>query len=231
MRNLLAQKAKYDWLLFLDADTIPLRDNFIATYIKFVTANLQIVYGGITYSTEIPEKNKTLRWFYGKKREAIEAEKRNLNPYISFLTLNFLIPKAFFTIVSFNEIIPNLRHEDTLFSFELSKKNIPILHADNRIIHLGLDTNEVFLDKTRQSVVALKNLVDAHLIDVNYVRLSATFSKIKKVNCTLIFASIFVKFRNIMEKQLSSKKPNMFIYDMYRLSYYCKLFRQKTYMK
>lgn len=228
MRNLLAQKAKYDWLLFLDADTIPLKDNFITTYIEYVTSKLQIVYGGITYSTEIPHKNSTLRWFYGKKREAIDAEKRNLNRYISFLTLNFLIPKAFFDRVSFNEDIPNLRHEDTLFSFELAQKTIPILHINNPIIHLGLDTNEVFLEKTRESVVALKNLVDQGLIDVNYVRLSQMFCKIKKFNATFLIAFMFEKFKFKMEKQLNSANPSMLLFDFYRLGYYCTLDKRKN---
>lgn len=125
MRNLLAQKANYKWLLFLDADTIPLKKDFISTYLKYTNDDLKIIYGGITYSSELPDKEKTLRWSYGKKREAIEGKIRNITPYRSFLTLNFLIPKVFFEIVSFNEAIPNIRHEDTLFSFELSKKIFP----------------------------------------------------------------------------------------------------------
>lgn len=227
MRNLLAQKARYDWLLFLDADTIPLRNNFISTYIKYVTPNLQIVNGGITYSIVLPSKDRTLRWFYGNKREAIAAEKRNLKPYISFLTLNFLIPKTFFRSVSFNENIPNLRHEDTLFSFELAKQNIPLLHINNPIVHLGLDTNEAFLDKTRESVVALKNLVDEHLIAVEYVRLSQMFSILQKIKFTFIFAFMFEKCKSKIEKQLCSKNPSILLFDLYRLGYYCTLNRNK----
>ena len=223
MRNLLAQKSKYDWLLFLDADTIPLHENFISTYTKYISATKQIVYGGIKYSDEIPNENNTLRWYYGKKREAIEAEKRNSKPYISFLTLNFLIPKSFFEIVSFNENIPNLRHEDTLFSYEISKKKMAILHINNPIIHLGLDTNKVFLDKTRESVVALKNLVEKHLIEDSYVRLSQLFLKIKHLKCTFIFAYLFKKFKSKTEKQLCSKNPSMLLFDLYRLGYYCTL--------
>jgi len=223
MRNLLGQQAKFQWLLFLDADTIPLNENFIANYLPYIANEQQVVYGGITYSEKLINKNCSLRWFYGKEREAIGAKKRNLNPYISFLTLNFLIPKAFFNIVSFNENIPNLRHEDTLFSFELLKKKIPILHIDNQIVHLGLDTNEVFLNKTKQSVVALKNLVDKKLINSEYVRLSKIFSKLEQLKCTAIFAKLFSIFQSKMEKQFCSNTPNLLLFDFYRLSYYCKL--------
>lgn len=223
MRNLLAKKAKYDWLLFLDADTIPLHHNFISTYIQYVSTKHQLVYGGITYSTEEPNKDSTLRWFYGKERESISAEKRNLKPYISFLTLNFLIPKCFFDVVSFNESIPNLRHEDTLFSFELAQQKIPILHIDNPIIHLGLDTNLEFLNKSRASVIALKNLVDKGLIDVGYVRLSQMYFILQKIKCTFIFAFLFEKFKSKSENQLCSKDPSILLFDLYRLGYYCTL--------
>jgi hypothetical protein len=223
IRNLLAKQAKFGWLLFLDADTIPLHENFIINYLPYIASERQIVYGGITYSEKLIDKNCSLRWFYGKEREVIGAEKRNLYPYISFLTLNFLIPKTFFEIVSFNEEIPNLRHEDTLFSFELSKKKIPVLHIDNQIIHLGLDTNEVFLNKTRESVVALKNLVDKKLINIEYVRLSKIFLKLEQLKCTAIFAKSFLFFQSKMEKQLCSENPSMLLFDLYRLSYYCKL--------
>ncbi|WP_432671467.1 glycosyltransferase family 2 protein [Flavobacterium sp. SM2513] len=231
MRNILAQKAKYNWLLFLDADTIPLHSNFIANYIDYIPKKDKIIYGGITYSVEVPEKNATLRWFYGNRREAIPSEKRNLKPYISFLTLNFMIPRSYFEIVSFNENIPNLRHEDTLFSYEISKKNLPILHIDNPVIHLGLDTNQEFLNKTRLSVVALKNLVDEGLIEAKYVRLANLVKTIHKLKLTPFFASFFNYFDAKIEKQLLSKNPTMFLFDMYRLTYYCTQFQQKNSMK
>jgi hypothetical protein len=231
MRNLLAQKATYDWLLFLDSDTIPLHPNFISTYVEYTSKANQIIYGGITYSVNLPPKNNTLRWFYGKRREAIEEKQRNLKPYISFLSLNFMIPKVFFKVVSFNENIPNLRHEDTLFSFELSKKNIPILHINNPIIHLGLDNNEVFLNKTRLSVVALKNLVDENLIDADYVRLAKIAKTIYELNLDSLVATFYNSFRDKIEKKLCSKNPSMLLFDIYRLSYYCTQFQQKNNMK
>jgi hypothetical protein len=227
MRNLLAQKARYDWLLFLDADTIPLQTNFISTYIDYTKKGNQIIYGGITYSVNQPPRNNALRWFYGREREAIEEQQRSLNPYISFLTLNFMIPKVFFKVIQFNEDIPNLRHEDTLFSFELSKKKIPILHITNPIIHLGLDSNDVFLDKTKQSVVALKNLVDEDLIDANYVRLAKVAKKMNALKLDWLATIFYNTFKDKIEKKLCSENPSMFLFDVYRLSYYCTLSQSK----
>lgn len=47
IRNLLAEKAVYENLLFLDADTIPVHDNFISNYISEIKN--KAVFGGLLY--------------------------------------------------------------------------------------------------------------------------------------------------------------------------------------
>jgi cellulose synthase/poly-beta-1,6-N-acetylglucosamine synthase-like glycosyltransferase len=128
IRNLLGKNAIYDWLLFMDADVYPIQDDFIKNYIKYLKTEPSVVYGGIRYTKEKPPAEELLRWEYGKHREALAAERRKKNPYLSFLTLNFLIHKNILLSVPFNESIPNLRHEDTLFSYDLKTNNIPIYH-------------------------------------------------------------------------------------------------------
>ncbi|HEX8017692.1 MAG TPA: glycosyltransferase, partial [Flavobacterium sp.] len=102
IRNLLAQKGNYQWLLFLDADVFPKNKNFISAYIQCINNEEKTVNGGLLYPEKKPERNKLFRWIYGKKREALPPEKRKKNPYLSFLTLNFLINKSVFEKVSFN---------------------------------------------------------------------------------------------------------------------------------
>ena len=46
--NLLAERSKYEWLLFLDSDVLPSSDRFIANYLE-ATYNNQVVYGGLKY--------------------------------------------------------------------------------------------------------------------------------------------------------------------------------------
>ena len=91
-RNLLANDASYDWLLFLDADVLPKNSDFIATYLKAVEINDDpVIFGGITYVLEAPEKSKRLRWVYGKEREAkFPSEPNNLNTAIFIYLFYFL---------------------------------------------------------------------------------------------------------------------------------------------
>jgi cellulose synthase/poly-beta-1,6-N-acetylglucosamine synthase-like glycosyltransferase len=223
IRNLLAQKATYENLLFLDADTIPVHKNFLSTYIVQISNNEKVVYGGILYESKQPSENKLLRWVYGTKREALNTLERNKNPYISFLTLNFLIKKSIFSKVNFNERIPNLRHEDTLFSYELMQQKVEVIHIENPVYHLGLEDNETFLKKSEEAVIGLKNLVESNLIPNNYVKLSHYFLLLKKYGFQHIIGFGFKTSRSLFLKQLFSKKPSLFLFDLYRLGYYCTL--------
>jgi glycosyltransferase involved in cell wall biosynthesis len=223
IRNLLAEKAIYENLLFLDADTIPVENDFISTYISQITNTEKVIFGGILYQNTKPSTDQFLRWFYGNKREALSNLERNKNPYISFLTLNFLISKSVFSKVQFNENIPNLRHEDTLFSFELMQNKIEIIHIDNPVYHLGIEDSETFLRKSEEAVIGLKNLVDSRLITSDYVRLSHYFQIIKKYYLQPLVAFGFKIFKPFFLKQLLSKKPSLFLFDLYRLGYYCTL--------
>jgi len=223
IRNLLTHKARYDWLLFLDADVYPKSENFIETYLPYLDSKERIVNGGLLYQIEKPHKSNLLRWVYGKSREALPALKRNKNPYLSFLTLNFLIHKSVFNQVSFNEAIPNLRHEDTLFSYNLKQKNIPIVHIDNPIVHLGLDTFENTIKKENESLSVLKHLTDSGLIAPNYLRISKLFFEIKKLGLARLMVFFYNTTRSAFLNNLSGNTPSLFVFDLYRLGYLCSL--------
>ena len=67
-RQRLAEQAKYDWLLFLDADVIPVTSAFIQHYIDAIQPNT-VIFGGYQYEKESTDATKILRYRYGKERE------------------------------------------------------------------------------------------------------------------------------------------------------------------
>lgn len=225
IRNLLSTKASFENLLFLDADVRTRSDQFIKNYIRFIknNSNYGVVYGGIVYQENKPDNNQLLRWIYGNKREALAAEKRNEKVYVSFLTLNFLIKKKVFKTVRFNEDIPNLRYEDLLFSFDLMKKNIPLQHINNQVIHNGIETSEVFLQKTNDSLKGLKFLLSNNYLPANYAKISAIFDLLKQSKLLFVINFIYKKRKKSFEKNLLGNKPSLFIYDIYRLGYFSQL--------
>ena len=225
IRNLLSTKASFDNLLFLDADVRIISNQFIKNYINFIRSNSNygVVYGGIVYQESKPNDNQLLRWIYGNKREALSAEKRNENVYVSFLTLNFLIKKDIFNIVRFNEDIPNLRYEDLLFSFDLMKNKIPLQHINNQVVHNGIETSEVFMQKTNDSLRGLKFLLTKNYLPADYAKISAVFNLLNQTKLLFLIKFIYKMQKNSFEKNLLSSKPSLFIYDIYRLGYFSQL--------
>ncbi|WNH13019.1 glycosyltransferase family 2 protein [Thalassobellus suaedae] len=229
IRNSLASKANFEWLLFLDADTMPVSNLFISNYLSALHKQSKIIYGGILYKQKTPPNNQVLRWIYGKNREALSKTLRNKNPYLRFLTLSFLIHKNVFKKVAFNEDIPNLRHEDTLFALDLKREMINIAHIDNPVYHLGLETNKQFLQKSLQSVKAISIFVNQGLMPYNATLITKIHHYTNKIHLNHVLKHLYLnkKIREYFESQLLSREPSLFLFDLYRLSYFCSLKKQE----
>ncbi len=223
IRNLLAQTAAFENLIFLDADTKVIRLDFVQKYLDTITPEIQIIYGGIVYQERPPEKEELLRWIYGNEREALDVSERNKAPYLRFLTLNFFIKKSVFDAHRFNEEIPNLRHEDTLFALGAKKRRLHIKHIDNPVMHLGLESSHVFLRKSMESVDALHMFVKTGLIDAEETALSKKGKSLKNPITKLMSKVFLAMCGGAIKRHLVSKDPSLFWFDVYRLCYYLKL--------
>lgn len=223
IRNKLAKEATFDTLLFLDADTEIIRDNFLSEYLKALKPESQIIYGGITYQKETPSSSEILRWHYGNAREALPVSERIKAPHLRFLTLNFLIRKSVFDVLKFNEEIPNLRHEDTLFALDCKKNNINVAHIDNPVQHNGLESSETFLRKSMESVEALHMFVKDGLIKAEETALSKKAASLKRKGISKFVLVFYKRAKKAMHSNLLSKNPSLRTFDVYRLGYYLEL--------
>lgn len=223
IRNLLAKKAKFANLLFLDADTFPKRKSFVQKYIHQINDSEKVVYGGIKYQQEKPANDKLLRWTYGNARESLSVEKRNLNPNGSALTSNLLIRKDVFVSNQFDESITNYGYEDLVFLSDLKKKEILVKHIDNPTYHLGLETSRQFLDKTKTALENLKLITETSSLDRSESRLLRTYILLKQLNLTSFISFIFKKTERKMEHYLLSQNPSLLLFDLYKLGYYCRI--------
>lgn len=220
VRNLLARTARHELLLFLDADTAIIRQDFVKTYLQAVDEKSEIIYGGIQYQPAPPAVDQRLRWVYGNKREALTVAERNEQPHLRFLTLNFLIKKNVFERIRFNESIPNLRHEDTLFALDAKKQHVRIQHIDNPVMHLGLESSAVFLRKSKEACDALLLLVKEKLIEADQTSLSRFAQRYESTIVDAFSRWFYSSFEKRMERQLLSARPSLLIFDLYRLGYY-----------
>ncbi|MCI2229854.1 glycosyltransferase [Polaribacter sp. MSW13] len=211
LRNLLARKATYDSLLFLDADVFPVSDKFIENYISNLD-KVNVLIGGIAYKDGIDTSK--LRWKLGKKREEFSADIRNKNSYKYFFTGNFLIKKEMFHHLQFDENLIKYGYEDLLFSKELEKRNIKIKHINNPVFHLGIDENTVFIEKTKQAIKNLVFLISEKKILKEDTTLTATYFKLKRFG--LVF---LLNKRSKKLESLAINKSSLFFLQLFRLSY------------
>ncbi len=221
--NLLAEKSKYDYLLIMDCDTLPTQNNFIQKYIEQINQLEKLVFGGISYQKEKPDHKQLLRWVYGKARESLSVEKRNANPNGSALTSNLLIQKNIFFSSPFDKFITKYGYEDLVFLSDLKKKEIIVKHIDNPTYHLGLETSQQFLDKTKIALENLKLIANSTAIIKSASKILKSYEFLKKVHLIGFISFLFTIGKRKIEENLLSQTPSLFLFDLYKLGYFCKL--------
>jgi hypothetical protein len=222
IRNLLASKAKYDWLLFLDCDVLPTDSKFIFNYLQAIKNNNYSVFlGGIKYRDD--DSKNLLRWKFGKKSEEINSHIRNKNPDNYFFTANFLIKKDVFETLKFNEKIKDYGYEDLVFAKELIKNKIKIYHIENQVFHLGIDVNKDFIEKTKHAIRNLVFLVEANYLQKKDTKLYRTYYKFN----TFGFVSFLVLFTNFFKK-ITIQKSSITSYNLFRITCLHKVLKNRN---
>ena len=145
-RNNLVQASKYEYLLFIDGDSLLIDDNYINNYIKAIKENTDVIYGGRKHPKHV-EVNRKLRWKYGKYIEDLSVSSRQQNIYKCVLFNNTLIKKHVFNKIGFEKSITNYGYEDAVFAFNLSKIKASVLHINNPVLHGDVDINDIFFLK------------------------------------------------------------------------------------
>ena len=218
IRNLFLRYATQPYFLFLDCDSTVLDSKFLQNYLNQLSAEPNIVCGGRVYPTEKPEKSKMLRWKYGVLCESQPSHIRKLDPNKSFMTNNFLIKRELFDQIRFEERLTQYGHEDTLFGYELAKRGIQIEHIENPIMNGDIETNQLFLEKTKLGIENLKKLVQYVHNDptlIQKVTLLKTYEKVRKFTSLLV--PFFRVFNPLFYKLLQSGLHNITLFNIYKL--------------
>lgn len=229
IRNLFLNYAQYDYLLFLDCDSLIINKDFINNYIEAIKSGFTtVICGGRIYDPTKPSKQQILRWKYGINKESQNATIRRKNPFKSFMTNNFLVNKSIFEEIKFDERITKYGHEDTLFGYQLKLKNIHIQHIENPILNGDIEDNKLYLTKTE---IGLQNLVgileytdfDKKLIDD--IKILKFYHGINGFGIFLI-KTLFLISKPLIKLLLIKGFANLSIFDFYKLGYFICNFRK-----
>lgn len=216
IRNAMAKAARYPYLLFLDGDGGLLSDQFLQTYVSALQEDT-VLYGGRVYASEAPRDfSLRLHWYYGKEREVSTHRQRQQQPYHGFMTNNFCIPKAVYQSIGLNEELRQYGHEDTLFGLELERREIPIRHLDNPVIHLGLEKAEPWLHKQELAIQNLRWLAEQE--SELSTRALSTWRWLKRWRIMSLLYPLFRLYEPAWKQHLASHyPPNLRLLDLLKL--------------
>lgn len=225
IRNLFLSHTTFNYLLFLDCDSLVVSPDFLMNYIESIEKESLVVCGGRVYPDARPDENHLLRWTYGLERECQSAKVRQMNPNKSFMTNNFLIHRSLFQRIPFDETLAGYGHEDTLLGYYLKLNGIEITHIENPVLNGDVEDNALFLLKTEQGVENLCKI--AQKLDfepgfVNDIDLLKAFVKLKKYKIRPLFNLCFSCWKTFLKSKLIKGNCNMFVLNVYKLGLFSK---------
>ena len=223
-RNFLFKTAHYPYILFMDCDSKLSKKDYIKDFLPYCVPG-SICSGGRLYEPLSPQyKDVVLHWKVGSAREIWSARVRSAKPNNRFMSCNFLIDKNIFDIVKFDERLTGYCNEDTLFGIELEKRGIVISHIDNPLYHIGLEKGEVFLSKIEEGLRNYHKINYLYHNDPQFiasVKILRIENKLKKWRLLNVCKILFQLSRKLMYRNLVGQRPNLLVYDLYKLGYLC----------
>lgn len=224
-RNSLADMAQYEKLIFIDCDSAIPDNNFIKRYLDNYA--IDVVCGGTTYNEIQYSPEISLRYTFGIKVEKSSAEKRSKAPYSAFTTNNMMVSRKIFEKIRFCELLKKYGHEDSLFGFNLQLNDITIKHIDNPVIHTGIESNKIFLEKTKngiENLLAIRNIEGISPDFFNHIRLCRHYNKMKRMHLLWTIRLAYRMFGKGLERHLlTARHPKLMFFNLYKIGYLCKV--------
>ena len=215
IRNFLITKAQYDYAVFIDGDSQILdTSTFLKTYVQQLNPRLVLV-GGRIYDHELPSKAVELHWLYGTNRESRSLQTRTDAPLRYFFTNNFCCAKDLVAKFPFDESFVGWGYEDTQWGQRIADQGYQIKHIENSIIHKGLDNNDRFIDKAKESIKTLAQMstnttkTPIKLLEVHQEMAGSWYGRLA-LNCISLTAPLALSL-------FRSGLRSLWLYDYWRL--------------
>ena len=219
-RIFLAEKAQYEWIIFLDVDSEPKKNDYLKKYISNIGKS-DFVFGGNEFRYNLSEKF-SLKNKFAKYREAKSTNVRKRKPYKYIISANFMAKKSSF-LYCYSKIKYKSYGNDYIISSILQKNKILISHIDNFTVISVNDDNEQFILKSKDALRNLyRNYFDGNLRKSSISILNA-FSILENFRMRKVFLAITNPLEKFIFRKINSKNPNLILFDIFRLRYLCSI--------
>ena len=224
IRNLLAEMASYEYLIFLDSSIEIENDSFLEIYLNAMTPESDVICGGVC--PELPTNQSArscLRYLYEHNyyaRHSVDCQQTE--PYKSFRTTNFAIRRQTMLEVRIDERFRRFGYEDVDFGRRLSLRAVPITYIENPVVYRKYETNTAYLEKIDISLQTLKNF-EIELCD--YSPLVQTARRLAIIRPAVrLFHRIFCPLERL---NLRGRHPSLIVLNAYKLGAFLSLCTEK----
>ena len=227
--NILLDKARHRFVLITDADAALISPRFLSTY-WHRCAEASVLVGGLT-SAVPKQRGHELRFRYEQQAEAQRRRRAALrqkgetdDAYHHFSTFNVWLDRRAVASRRFDERCVEYGYEDTLFGLTLRDDGVSARIIDNPLGHLGIDSNESFLAKTEASLRTLSRLTG---IMQDTAGTSRLWQSLRRVGLSGLVAHLFRLSQPLLRRQLLSRHPSLWVFQLYKLGYYAVLMKSQ----
>jgi len=224
IRNQLATRARHEWLLLLDNDSLLPDNQFIARYVQAVGAQpaAALFIGGTTYEAAPPaDPALYLRWHYGRAREMRPAAARQRDPSGQLTINNALLRRELLLKFPLDERLSGYGHEDTRFGLELARTGILAYHLDNPVLHDGLEPAADFLTKSQQAVRNLAQVLRTDGLGAD-TRLARTAARLRAAGLAGSARATLAALEPALRRHLLGARPSLRALDLLKLRWLLK---------
>lgn len=214
-RNFLADHSHFRWMLFVDCDIEVLDDHFLRRYLPYDQAD--IVNGGIRTGGERQSNN--LRFLYEEKSQRRhDAKHRQMRPYQSFRSTNFIITRTCMERCHFDERFTKSGYEDVHFGLILDRQKARIEHIDNPVYITDFENNVDYLSKCE------RNLHTLHAFRHELGDYSPLLALAKRLAPIIPILRLLHRICSPWERRnLTGRHPSLLLFQLYRLGYYVSI--------
>lgn len=161
-RNGLYLEARADWVLFLDADMLPSKADFLQSYVSLLSqSKADIIFGGFEVENTAVDPDRDLHRALSEVSDCLSLAERQAGGPQYVASSNLCVRKHVLASEPFDTAFTGWGWEDSEWAARVDKR-FTLLHADNPAIHLGLETTNTLLSRFASSGENYKRFTEAH---------------------------------------------------------------------